>query len=367
MLVYKRIISIRMLHIAVIFNPISGAKGRKEAKRTLFNLLRNGVNRKLYDVTFYRTRHSKQATELTQKAIENGSNLIICCGGDGTVNETALALLGKNTPLAIIPAGSGNGLARHLGIPLSPKNALNAALEGPTLRMDCGSIAGKLFCTTAGIGLDAEVGWLFANLENRGMAAYLHATAQLYFKYKPRWYTIKINGQSLREQALLITFANASQFGNNAVIAPKANVTDGYLDLVIVRPFPKVEIAVLAAMLFNGNIDKSQYVKTIQFKQLHIVADEPTRGHADGEPIELPQAFDVHVHPACLSVRTPILPNASFLNTQGIMNTLRNQTHNTYNAISKNVTKQLETFEKGKSKLQKTLKDGANELLKKRW
>lgn len=354
-----------MQRIAVILNPISGSKGRRISKRTLLNLLHKGTHRRLYEVSFYRTRKAKQATQLAAKAAHDGYDLIICCGGDGTVNETSSALLGVNVPLAIIPAGSGNGLARHLGIPLAVRGALNAALHGNTIRMDCGIIAGQHFCTTAGIGLDAEVGWLFAQLEGRGMAAYVQATAQLYFKYTPREYSITINGVQTKETALLITFANASQFGNNAAIAPKASVCDGQLDLVIVRPFPKIEIGILAAMLFSKTLDQSPYIKTQRFETLHIETSQPIRGHADGEPITLPAAFDVAIRPEAISMRTPLRrANPLLATSQELLNTLRKQPlfRSTSEALSKNLAKNLKSFEKRKEKLIKKLQASAKDF-----
>lgn len=351
-----------MQRIAVILNPVSGAKGRSNTKRTLLNTLRYGAEQKLYKVNFFRTHKAKQATQLAAKAAQDGYDLIICCGGDGTVNETSAALLGASVPLAIIPAGSGNGLARHLGIPLSVRGALNAALHGNTIRMDCGTIAGQHFCTTAGIGLDAEVGWLFAQLEGRGMAAYVQATAQLYFKYTPREYSITINGVQTKETALLITFANASQFGNNAAIAPKASVCDGKLDLVIVRPFPKIEIGILAAMLFSKTLDQSPYIKTQSFDTLHIETSQPIRGHADGEPITLPAAFDVSVRPGAISMRTPLQRTNPLLATsQELLNTLRKQPlfKSTSETLSKNLAKNLKAFEKRQEVLLKKLQASA--------
>lgn len=343
-----------MQRIAVILNPISGSSSRRKTKRTLMNALRHGAQRRLYTVTSYRTRKAKHATELAAKAVTEGNDLVICCGGDGTVNETASALLDTNVPLAIVPTGSGNGLARHLGIPLSAAPALDIALHGITIPMDCGTINGRNFFTTAGIGLDAEVGWLFDKLENRGMTNYVRATAQLFFQYKPNWYSINVDGKAMRVEALMITFANASQFGNNAIIAPNANVSDGFLDLVIMRPFPKVETVRLATMLFNKTIDRSPYITTIRFKKLHLEVDEPMHGHIDGEPFMLPKSFDVAVRPSCLAMRAPqhrssipLLPPPAIFDPAYIVNAAR--------TLSKNMQQQLRSFKKREQELRKNI------------
>ena len=161
--------------------------------------------------------------------------------------------------------------------------------------MDCGLLNGKNFFTTAGIGFDAEVGWMFAKLGTRGLNSYIKATTQLFFNYKPREYEIEIDGKTLERKALLITFANASQFGNNARIAPHALVNDGMLQVVIVKPFPKIAIAYLASLLFHGLVDLSSYVETIPFKSLKVKSKSPLRGHVDGEPEQLPANFEVSV------------------------------------------------------------------------
>lgn len=165
----------------------------------------------------------------------------------------------------------------------------------------------------------------------------------------------------MRVEALMVTFANASQFGNNAIIAPSASVSDGFLDLVIMHPFPKVETVRLATMLFNKTIDRSPYITTIRFKQLHLEVDEPMHGHIDGEPFMLPRAFDVAVRPSCLAMRAPqhrtsipLLPPPDIFNPNYMEDASR--------TLSKNMQQQLKAFKKREQELRKNIARLRNRL-----
>ena len=291
-----------MRQVVLIVNPISGHAGRQHAKIEIIRYARQLAREQELSLELYLTRYPKHATELAKQAADRGVDLVIAVGGDGTVNEVAHGLLNTKTALGIIPMGSGNGLARHLDLSLLSRVALRTTLQRPSIAMDSGLLNNKNFFTTAGIGFDAEVGWMFANLGTRGINSYIKATAQLFFKYRPRDYEIEIDGQRLERKALLITFANASQFGNNARIAPHALVNDGTLQMVVVKPFPKIAIAYLASLLFHGLVDTSSYVETIPFKHLSVRSKMPLRGHIDGEPEQLPSHFEVSVLPKALYV-----------------------------------------------------------------
>ncbi len=284
----------------LILNPKSGKGGRRSAKRNA--LLRARVLRKQLGVELelLPTTHAGHATELARTHGGDALVRVVAIGGDGTVNETACGLIGGQSPLGIVPMGSGNGLARHLGIPLGPAAAVDLAFAGRVIDMDCGTIGGRHFFTTAGVGLDAEVGWAFANLSGRGLANYIRATTELFFRYRPKRYRITVDGQTMEREALMVTFANASQFGNNAIIAPAARVNDGWLDMVIVKPFPKVAIGVLASMLMSGRVDRVSYVESIRFQHAVVEMEGDSKGHVDGEPFELGGRFEVRVVPSAL-------------------------------------------------------------------
>lgn len=288
--------------IVAIYNPKAGARKRRRTLRMLVRFSRSAARAGEGHVRLARTEYATHATALAKAAVNGGADLVLATGGDGTVNETACGLLHQEVPMGIIPVGSGNGLARHLDIPLLPQAAFRMALGGEPIWIDSGMVAGRRFFTTAGVGLDAEVGWVFSKLQRRGFQSYLKATMQLYFSYHSRSYLLNIDGQEVRRKALLITFANASQFGNDAIIAPTARVDDGQLELVVVRPFPHWAIGYMASMLFQGILHKSTYVETRRFRHLEMQMDEPARGHVDGEPMMMPAQFSVSVDPHSLRV-----------------------------------------------------------------
>lgn len=289
----------------MIINPISGSVFRRRLRGAMLRYLRLHQQSHEYNLTVRFTRRVGHVAEiLGQKALSE-YDVVLSVGGDGTLNECAQALAGHPIRLGIVAMGSGNGLARHLGLPLRPLDALLGMATTKPIQMDTGRIDGHLFACVAGVGLDADVGWQYAKLPTRGPASYVQATAQIYFTYRPRVYTLNIDGVNRTVEALMLTFCNGSQFGNNAKIAPGASVTDGYLDLVIVYPFPKVDISYLGIMLFNGLIDRSRYVECVRFQHLTVEAEEPMRGHFDGEACQFPSRFEVSVSQGDLRVLVP--------------------------------------------------------------
>lgn len=295
--------------ILIVLNPTAGSKARRRSRRRLLRYARRLMREGDCHIELAATRYPAHATEIARNALGRGYDHIVATGGDGTVNETAAGLVNSGATLAIVPMGSGNGLARHLDIPLQPLPALHLAATGASIAMDCGTVNGRPFFTTAGLGFDAEVGWMFSSLGKRGIQSYIKATVQLYLHYKPKVYEIVVDGKTLRRRALMVTVANASQFGNNARIAPTARVDDGLLELVIVHPFPKWAIGYLATLLFQGRVHKSLYVETISFTESCIRLPHSARGHVDGEPVELPASVDIRVMPSALRVVAG--PNAS--------------------------------------------------------
>lgn len=294
-----------MREVMVVVNPISGSVFRHRLLGVLLRYLRAHQRTQGYNLTVRLTRHAGHVAEILSRRVLKEYDVVLSVGGDGTLNECARALVGRAIPLGIVAMGSGNGLARHLGLPLRPLDALSRLQSAVPLQMDTGRIAEHLFAGVAGVGLDGDVGWQYDKLPARGPVSYVQAVAQVYFTYRPRTYTICVDGVSRTVRALMLTFCNGSQFGNNAMIAPGASVTDGYLDLVIVHPFPKVDISYLAFMLFNGQIDRSRYVECIRFRHLEVQTDGPVRGHCDGESRLFPAHFEVKVVPGDLRVLVP--------------------------------------------------------------
>lgn len=280
-----------------IINPISGTGKQAHFLETLAQTFNS--NAFSYDTVF--TEFSGHATELSKKACNNYS-LIIAVGGDGTVNEVAKGLIGSKCVMGIIPLGSGNGLARHLRIPMKTKEALEIINEGQSQYIDTATLNGEHFVNVAGIGFDAHIAHLYAKTVKRGPIEYAKMATQEFQKYKSKEYEVIIEGQSYKLKAFLISFANSAQFGNNAYISPHAIINDGLLDVCLMSEFPKVEAGQLAIKLFNKRLDKSRYMKIVRGTQIKVISQEPIKGHIDGEPIDLLNEIDIRVNQSALNI-----------------------------------------------------------------
>lgn len=246
------------------------------------------------------TERADHATELATKAVENGADAVIAVGGDGTVNEVGKALIGTDTALGIIPSGSGNGFARHLKIPMHERGALRRIKKFTTINIDTATINGEPFLATAGLGFDAEVGWRFSEFDRRGLASYVRATADTLIKFKPETYQLIIDGKEIETNAFLIAFANVGQYGNNAWIAPSASVTDGKLNVCILKEFPPHRAPEILFRLFNRQIEDSKYYQMIHAEK--ILVKNPKKYHIDGEPLESEEDLHIQVNPRSLNV-----------------------------------------------------------------
>ncbi|PLX12128.1 MAG: lipid kinase [Marinilabiliales bacterium] len=274
-----------------VVNPISGNK----PKEFITKLIDEKFNEDSYNTKIIFTSFAGEATHIAKQYLKKGYNHVVAVGGDGTVNEVASAIVETDAILGIIPFGSGNGLARHLKIPLRPDKALKLIKSGNHKRIDYGKINDQKFFCTTGVGFDAHIGHLFDKMEGRGFSNYVKATVSAFRKYKPKRYEISMNGTTIMRDAFLITFANASQYGNNAHIAPKADIQDGKLEVVIMRSFPLITAPGIGARLFLKNIHKSIYMETYQCKSIIVKRKSPDAVHYDGEPGEMGEILNIKV------------------------------------------------------------------------
>jgi YegS/Rv2252/BmrU family lipid kinase len=256
-----------------------------------------------YDIAF--TKAKGHAIELSRQAATNQLDYVIAVGGDGTMNEVARSLLHTSTTLGIIPMGSGNGLARHLKIPLAAMSALRLLQEGRRMQVDSCTLNELPFFCTAGAGFDAYIGQCFAMQKKRGFQTYVQTTLREYSSYKPHMYRLKIGNDLIEKKAFLITFANAAQYGNNAYIAPKANVTDGLIDVCLLRPFSPVTALNLGVKLFNKTLHTSRYLESWQTSEAVLERSKPAPVHIDGEPHEMAEVLTVKIKPLSLQVLVP--------------------------------------------------------------
>lgn len=235
-------------------------------------------------VEFSFTNHPGHATELASNAIADSYDLVVAVGGDGTVNEVAQGLIGTETPMGIIPMGSGNGLARELGISMNLLKSARTLIEGKNLKLDVCKLNDQRFLCTSGIGFDALVAHKMSTASSRGFLKYVQLVVQESIFYKPLDVRIKIDGVLLEKPVFLITFANASQFGNNAFIAPAASMTDGLIDVVVVRKFAKIWMPVFAVALFTKQLPRLPFVDCYKAKQIELEMADTPYFHFDGEP-----------------------------------------------------------------------------------
>lgn len=292
--------------VAVIINPISGAGRRRDLARVRAELAAAIIDQHRLDAEVFVTERSGHARELTQAARRRGVTLFVAWGGDGTVNEVGSALIGSDASLAIVPGGSGNGLARELGIPRDPSSAFRVIFEGRTRVIDAGELDGHMFFNVAGIGLDARVAHRFAigGLERRGFVRYLELAAREILSFTPVdcSLTTDDDGSVCRVRPLLIAIANARQYGNGALIAPDARLDDGKLDIVIVEHRAPWRVLVQAPRLFSGTVAQVPGVSIRRALSAVISADAALVYHVDGEPYVGGHSVKARIHPGALRV-----------------------------------------------------------------
>jgi diacylglycerol kinase (ATP) len=287
---------------AFLFNPISGPYRLIPVKP----MIERFVNRDLYDFTIIDTEYQYHARKLAAECASKNYDVVFAVGGDGTVNEVGNGLIGSNTALGIIPCGSGNGLARHLGISMDPFKAIKWLNKSKVVNIDYGKIAGHPFFCTCGVGFDATVSESFAKAGSRGVVTYLENVLKEMITYKIEEYHLSSNyGFDETVDAFIVNCANADQWGNNAYIAPNASVQDGELDITVIHPFAAVDIPLMALQLFNKQLDKSRNVTVHKFKKLTITRKSEGAAHFDGEPIMLGTKIDIEVVPLGIKVLIP--------------------------------------------------------------
>ena len=286
---------------AIIINPISGGASPRAA-RARAQLALAVVDAHGDPVEVLLTEGVGHARELAKAAVRRGARLVLAWGGDGTINEIASALAFGEVPLGIIRAGSGNGLARELGVDRRPEQAIADALRAVPRPIDLGEIDGHLFANIAGIGFDAHIASRFAAAARRGFAGYAGITARALTGYVPQRYRITTGGVETAHRAILVTIANSAQFGNNARIAPGARVDDGELDLVVIEE--RSRIATICAMprLFNGTVARVRGCTLRRIREVTIEADQPMTFHVDGEPVDGGRILRARIHPGALRI-----------------------------------------------------------------
>ncbi len=284
----------------IIINPISGT----QKKALIESLIETHLPKNQFNFNIEYTVGPTHATDLAAAAAKDGFDLVIAVGGDGTINETATGLIGTDTALGIIPIGSGNGLGRHLKIPMNPSKAIKSFSESEVMQIDVCTANDVPFFNVAGVGYDALVAHKFAQMPSRGLSTYIFNVLNQWFRYKPKKYKIKTEQGKFKKRALMISMANGSQFGNNAWIAPKARLDDGLIDVCVLTKFNTLAAPTLAYQLFNKTIDNSKYLET--FRSAHFTVKQKSKiAHLDGEPFKLGKKIEFKVLPKALNIFVP--------------------------------------------------------------
>jgi YegS/Rv2252/BmrU family lipid kinase len=283
------------MKIRFIINPIAGTGKQKGIKDTIAKHLDN------YDIVY--TQKGGDATRLSSEAVRDDIDAVIAVGGDGTINECLIRLVNTKTALGVIPCGSGNGFAYHIGMYRTVEKAIVQLKNAKIETIDSCTANGAPFVNVSGIGFDAHISNLFAGLKERGFINYVKLILKE-LSYKPQEYTLQYEGIKRKIKAYMISFANASQYGNNARISPMADLQDGLLDFVIVKAFPKWQIPFFLLKVARGKTHFSKYVEIIQSKHMKISANN-TLLHLDGEPYKAKNPVEIQLLPKSLKILMP--------------------------------------------------------------
>ncbi len=283
------------MKIKFIINPISGTGEQKG--------IEDYIAKHLDDYEIVYTQKAGDASKISEQAVKENINMLVAIGGDGTVNECLKSLVNTDTALGVIPCGSGNGFAYHIGMKRSPEEAIKQLKNAKIKTIDSCSANGLPFVNVAGIGFDAHIAKLFTGFKKRGFISYIILVLKE-LCYKPQEYSIKYDGIRKKMKAYMISFANASQYGNNAKISPMADIQDGLLDFVIVKEFPKWKIPFFLLEIIKGKVHLSKHVEIIKSKKMQITANN-TLIHLDGESYKASNPVTVKILEKSLKIMYP--------------------------------------------------------------
>jgi len=288
--------------ILFIVNPISGSRRR----RNHVELINDYVDKNKYDINIALTKYAGHAVEISRQAVKDKYDVIVAVGGDGTVNEVASQMINSNSTLGIIPGGSGNGLARHLNIPLTALRAISLLNKGIVTTIDTATVNNRPFISIAGVGFDALVAKKFAESPRRGFLTYFRIVANEFLTYKPKKYKLSFDeGLYIKRRAFFISFANSNQFGYNAKIAPNARLNDGKIDICIAQKPNVFQTPVVANLMLLKLIDKSPLMDIISTTGVVIKRKKNKVINIDGEPVKLDKELVIKVVPSSLKVIIP--------------------------------------------------------------
>jgi len=283
--------------IRFIINPISGGVEKNE----LPNIIQTHLDHTKLDYDIAHTEYRKHGKKIAYKSSLEGIDIICAVGGDGSVHEVGTALIGTQTKLAILPCGSGNGLARHLGIPMDLSKAIACINKDESLRMDTVVVNDKPFLGIGGYGFDAVIAKKFDKSVKRGFWSYVKLVTKEFGRFKPVNVAIEVNGESRTMKLVLCTIANASEFGNGFVVSPTSDITDGKIELCLLKPFSFLTAPGVVYRFFKRTSHLSRFVEVITFEKARIQLTDRI-AHYDGEPFDVREELNVQVIPSSLNI-----------------------------------------------------------------
>ena len=290
-----------MHKIIVIINPKSGTTDKAEVPAVIENVL----NKNLFSVEYRYVAEEGDAFRFAREAVDGNYYGVMSMGGDGTVNGAASALVDTPVALAVVPCGSGNGLGRHMNIPMKIDEAIKIVNKNQVEDFDYCTLNDRPFMCTCGMGFDAQVAYDFALDGKRGLTTYVKKTILDYIHYEPENYRLEFDDHIIENKAFVISCCNAAQYGNNSFIAPHASIQDGLIDITMITPFPFFMAPVMGLRLFLKNIDKDHYVQIFRAKEVKIMREKAGPMHIDGDPVEMPAQLEIKCHPGGLKMFSP--------------------------------------------------------------
>ncbi|MBX3163304.1 MAG: diacylglycerol kinase family lipid kinase [Bacteroidetes bacterium] len=280
-----------------IVNPNAGKKIWEE----IITIIRKEFPENIaYQIVIWKDKHHFE--EITALLKTEGYTDAIAVGGDGTVNQVAQAIVNTNIALGIVPVGSGNGLARSLGLSMKINEVIKQIAKGKTEVIDCGTVNNRFFFCTSGIGFDAHIGNLFASSKKRGLQSYVNITVRELLRYRAKNYTLTFNNQTIQRKAFLITVANAGQYGNNFYIAPQANLQDGKFHVAILKPFNVISVFGILTKILRRKAHLSRNIETYVTDKITITRNNKDSIHFDGEPAFEEKEVVFEIKPQALKV-----------------------------------------------------------------
>lgn len=280
-----------------IINPISGVRRKDDIP----SLVREYLDHNQYDFEIQYTTHKGHGSELAKEARNLAIDIVCAVGGDGSVHEIGTSLIGSNVLLAIIPIGSGNGLARHMNIPLTIKKAIHCINDQHKITMDTILVNEQAFLGVGGYGFDALIAQKFEGSRRRGLSTYFKLFFREFFKYNPINISVDANGQIKKLPVMLCTLANTKQWGNGLVVSPNSDATDGKVELILLKPFSFWRLPILAMQFLFRRSDKSALMEVISFDKATIRVSEKI-AHYDGESMATKGVLHVKVVPKSLQI-----------------------------------------------------------------